>query len=157
MKLIPLLFLLTACYASGPEYTGHEKGNLIIYRPNTMLFSGHTNNVSVNGHDCDLNTGGFFVTHIDGPTIVTAQKWSMAGTSRVNVKPGDYVRVETSSVRMVGMGVSGIFGGFAGGVAGQGASQGLNAATSNDGPYILTNVPKAQAKQELQGLKQDCM
>jgi hypothetical protein len=145
------LIALTACSATGAKYSGDETTNFTAYRPSQFLYFSKDYPITINGQECDLSNGGFFTTDIKGTTL-EASTWNFAGTSRIDVKPGDYVKVEFSDARMWGQGMSGL----TGGAIGQAATEGGNRITSSDGPFILTKVPAAQAKQELVGLSRDC-
>lgn len=153
ISLLLALLLLSACYATGTSYNGKVGGNLVIYRPNQLLYFGTYYPVAVDGKECEMGVGGYFVTNIKKPTELTAARWNFSGTSRLNVKPGDYVKVEMKDSRMVSQGLSGMFGG----AAGQAATEGSNRIATDDGPFILTKIPAAQAKKDLVGLNQDCM
>lgn len=145
-KAILLSLLLSACNATGPAYTGKEDGNLIVYRPDHILYGASYYSVEIgNGRECRLGNGGLFTTQIEGQSMVSAAKFSLPGTSRIKVKPGDFVKIEAKASRF--------FGAFGGGLIAGTAMEGLD---SEAGPYSLTKVDPAKARQELQGLNRDC-
>jgi hypothetical protein len=123
------------------------KGNLVIYRPDRTLYSGSYYSVDIDSAPaCRLGNGGFFIRQMDGRTTISASKFSLPGTSRITVKPPAFVKIEAKDSRMFAP----MFGGLIAGTM-------LEAAEEDSGPYKFTLVTPKQAKQELQGLKQDCM
>ena len=148
MKSLILILLLTAC--TGAKYQpGH---NLTVYRPNSAKFILRDAAVEVDGHDCSLSNASFYVTDIHHPQEVRASMWDMSGTSRIKATPGNYVRVEVTTSRVISS-MAAV--GFSGAI-GAAAESGGRRIISSDGPFTLTIVPEAEALEELKDLTSDC-
>lgn len=89
--LILSLILLAACGHIGPTYASNEQGNVTIY------LRGNSNNlVAVSKVRCNMSQGEFATTTInDNDSIKVSMGMGGAiGSGRINVKPGDFVRIE---------------------------------------------------------------
>lgn len=156
--MILTLLMLAGCAANGIEFNESEipKTNgatIVVYRPMAYLGAGAgLYTVGVNGNDaCRLHPGSFFlVNDAIGKTEVTASIWSDPGTSRIpiNAKSGEiyYIKMEPNDVKQaaaMGAGLVGLL-----------IAEGIS---STSGPFIFTEIDDNQAKNELSGLKQDCV
>lgn len=131
MKFIPLL-LLSACAATGQPYHGQST---IIYRQPILANEnlGYAS-LSIGGKSCHLAANGFMTVNTKEPTQLVGSKMGTFSDSVITVSPGDYVKVTLNYDAIY----SGLF-------------------HMKEGPYYFTKVPAKQARQELQGLKEDCI
>lgn len=147
-KAILLSLLLSACNATGIEYTGEQSGNLVVYRPWHTVNSLGYYYMDMNGKPvCGLGNGGYFIKHATGKTTISSSLWNQPGTSRItiNVDKKTYIKIEHNSQRMLV--------GAIGGLGGQLLDEGVS---DYSGPFIISQIPQSQALVELRGLKQDC-
>lgn len=145
----PILFLplfVLACTAQGPTYTGTEKGNIIIYRANSLAGAASPYHVQVGNSHCSLKNGGFYVATVKKRGLLTAAWVQGAVSSSIDIMPGDYVRVEHNVGNSLIQGAGNSFGAIGGA---------LGAQTSGD--FILNKIPPEIAKAQLQQLNRDCI
>lgn len=139
------LFIL-GCTAQGPTYTGTEKGNIIVYRANSLAGAASTYHVQIGDSHCALKNGGFYVTTIKKRGVLTAAWVQGAVSSSIDVTSGDYVRVEHNVGNSLIQGAGNSLGAV-------GAA--LGAQTSGD--FIFNKIPPEVAKSELRQLNRDCI
>lgn len=154
-KSLLMLPILVACAANGPVFNeANFKSNdatIIVYRQDRFMgFAGYFD-VDVNGIPyCHVHNASFFVTKATEKTEISSSIWNQPGTSRIfvdaNPKSIYYVKMEMDGSKQVA--------GAMGGLGGQLIAEG---AASTGGPFIFTRVDPEFAKQELAGLKQDCI
>lgn len=152
MRILILCLLLGACSASGPVYTGKEKGNLVVYRPDSTLFALRDYVITIGDKTCKLSNAGFYITDIKSNSQIKITMWDMSGTSRLLVSPDSFIKITLNDDRLVSAGAASLFG-----AVGSLVNAGATKAVTNDGPFVLTKIKKQDAVKELQGLKQDCM
>lgn len=142
VTLLILLFIIGGIIDSFAD-------QLVVYRPSHSMYALRDYSIDVESNHCKLADGDYWITDIDSPAILEASMWDSPGTTRLNVKPGDYVRIELNEAR----GWAGVAGSVGAGWAG---SVGAQSMSEGHGPFMLSIVPESKAKQELQGLNRDC-
>lgn len=153
------LLSLAGCSASGPSFneTALPKGDgatVVVYRdggPLGIAAAGYE--IDFNGEfTCKLLPRSFFVNYQNKPqkTVISSTIFGEIGTSRIalNLKPDGvyYVRLDVNKQRVAAS--------MALGMAGAAIDE---ASSENSGPFIFKLMPPEQAKQELTGLRQDCI
>ena len=150
LRSIFVLCLLASCGSPpiGPKYTetaSTHKATVVIYREMRGAVLG-SYSLSVNGNECELDNGSFFVSHPQGKAIITASKAAMSGTSRLafDTVAGNvyYVKIETNGKEWMGPIAY--------------LSMVVSNGVSDKGPYNIERIEKRQALEELKSLSQDC-
>jgi len=151
VQCILILCSLASCGspANLPKYTetvSMHEATVVIYREMHGAVLG-SYSINVNGQECNLHNGSFFVSHPKGKATIAASKSAMVGTSGLafDAVAGNiyYVKIETngkewmSPIAYLSM------------VASNGVSE--------KGPYNIERIEKKQAIKELKSLSQDCI
>lgn len=158
MRYLVILLFLSACSATGPTFNGvvvsNDKATVIVYikswqsgAPASIGWPVDVNGIS----GCSLHMNGYLSKQIDpGQITISSSVFTSPGTSRItfNANPANvyYIMIELDEMKNVAA--------FSGGLAGQIIAEGLS---STGGPFLLTKVDPKQAKNDLKGLKQDCI
>lgn len=83
------VLLLVGCGHIGTSYAGNEQGNLTVY------LKGSNDNMIVAGNlRCNMSTGEFMTVNITKPDYVKVSTFGKFSPGKIDVKPGDYIRIE---------------------------------------------------------------
>lgn len=146
--LILSLFALSACSSVGPTYKENMLGDasIVVYRQAGVAGIGGWD-VEFNGIlACDLHGDSFFKKSIKpGIVNIASSLWGEPGTSRISVetKPNQitFIRVSPDNKKVAAAMAAGMIGRLL-----------MEGASSTGGPFIFTQMPSKNAKEELKGL-----
>lgn len=147
-KLLLATLLLTACSSIGPTYQENmlNGASIVVYRQAGIAGVGGWD-VEFNGIlACDLHGDSFFRKSVKpGIVNIASSLWGEPGTSRISVeaKPNQitFIRISPDNSKVASAMAAGMIGRLL-----------MEGVSSTGGPFIFTQMPSKEAKEELEGL-----
>lgn len=147
--LLPILTLCACAGGTGPVYNaGHVQPNkvqIVIYRPYSIISSGYTPHMKINGIDvCDLALESYDTIDTDPGTVTVTAGHMMGNTiTTITAHAGDRYYFKVSPNHDYASGA------IMGGIPGIAAA---NMATGK-GTFVIDEIGQQQALQDLSGVK----